>query len=156
MDDNPDAGERTERKMATFRIDDANRTVAVLEQRPTGKRGRPRWYLTEDGARVVEAMSKIGCSTEEIAAAMGVRRDTLNAPHNRVLFGLARDRGLNAQKTDIRQAQARIMHAGSSQMAIFLGKNYLGQTDKTEIQVTEAPLSEMDIDELAKKLREEK
>ena len=39
----------------------------------------------------------------------------------------------------IRNSQYKIMRQGSATMAIFLGKNYLGQTDKVEVTDANAP-----------------
>ena len=42
----------------------------------------------------------------------------------------------------------RLVRKDNSSMAIFLGKNYLGQTDSSQIQITEQPPEDMDVNEL--------
>lgn len=121
-----------------------------------GKGGRPRLILTEEGLRMVESMASIGCTIEEICAAMDVGRATLTSTANRDVFRNAYERGREAQKTSIRKAQAEIMKKGSAQMAIFLGKNVLGQSDRSEMVLTEKRPEEMDIEELAAVLRKVK
>lgn len=146
---------KEERVTTSVVLDGVKQTITVVEKRNMGK-GRPRWYLTDDGVRMVEKMSSWGCTLKEIAAAMGIHVNTLMAQHNRKYLDPARERGLEAQKTSIRLAQKRIMESGSATMAMFLGKNYLGQSDKSEIQLTDKRVDDMTIEELAERLRGKK
>ena len=42
-------------------------------------KGRPRKVLNGTGIKVIEALSRVMCTEEEIAACLGVKKDTLHA-----------------------------------------------------------------------------
>ena len=136
------------KKKSTELTDVRANGVTILKPVTTAKGGRPRLVLTEDGAHMVEAMASYGCTVSEIAVAMGVAESTLRAQHNRAVFEEALIKGGESLKTRVRRAQISILENGSTAMAIFLGKNVLGQSDRAEIQVTERPPEDADIDEL--------
>lgn len=129
-------------------LSDVSADGVVILRKVSGPKGRPRLQLTPEGAGMVERLASIGCTKIEIAAAMGVDIRTLEASHNKALFADAHVKGAEAQKVAIRRAQMAILERGSTAMAIYLGKNYLGQSDRTELSVTERLPSDMDIDEL--------
>lgn len=92
-------------------------------------KGRPKKVLNATGIAVIEALAKIQCTHEEIAAALGVRKDTLYAAHNEEAFYTALERGQEVGKASLRRTQFRLAQE-SATMAIWLGKQYLGQRDK--------------------------
>lgn len=111
---------------------------------PNGK-GNPYLVLTEDGIKFIERLYACNCSTKEVAAELGVSVDALNNKFNKEVNRLARERGQERFKSEIRQEQRKILKRGDSRMAIWLGKQYLGQTDKIEASVT---VEEKSADEL--------
>ena len=82
--------------------------------------------------KLVENLAAIGCSNEEIAVAVGCGRTTIFRR-----FGTVTDKGLQRFKTSIRRAQYQAMNNGNVAMMIWLGKQYLGQRDKFDIDVRE-------------------
>lgn len=144
------------RDLVTARSKKGDVVILRRESVNKGKGGRPRLVLTEEGLRMVESMASIGCTIEEIAAAMDVSTETLTSTANREVFRHAYEKGKEEQKTSVRKAQAEIMKKGSAQMAIFLGKNVLGQSDRSEMVLTEKSPEEMDIEELAEVIRKMK
>lgn len=98
--------------------------------------------LTEDGAQYVTKLASFGCTIEEIAGEIGVSVPTLTNARNKTLFYEAFQKGSFQFKTSIRVSQSRIMKKGSAPMAIFLGKNYLGQKDTITQDIPATALSE--------------
>ena len=92
--------------------------------------------LTEDGEKYIEKMFGMNCSTEEVAADLGITTSVLLNRANREIVERARIRGHERFLTEIRQQQRNILKRGDSRMAIWLGKQYLGQSDKVEASVT--------------------
>ena len=90
---------------------------------PDGKRkpGRPRLEVDEDQIR---ALASIQCTYEEIAAVVGVSLDTIKRNYA-PLIKEAREGG----KASLRRKQWKLADK-SAAMAIFLGKNNLGQVDQ--------------------------
>ncbi len=109
-----------------------------------GKSGRPRKVLNSTGLRVVEALAKVMCTEEEIAACLGVKTDTLHASHNEKLFLGALGKGRENGKMSLRRHQFELSKVNAT-MAIWLGKQYLGQTDniKTNANDEESPLDRL-------------
>lgn len=94
---------------------------------PSGK-GRKRKVLNATGVRVVEALARVMCTEEEIAACLGVKIDTLHAPHNENVFLGALEKGREHGKMSLRRHQFELSKTNAT-MAIWLGKQYLGQRD---------------------------
>lgn len=107
--------------------------ITVCIKKKTGKAGKPALILTEDGARYIETLAGYGCTKEEIAFNVGVALNTLTNETNKPLFEDAYSKGKSSFIASIRASQVKIMKKGSSAMAIFLGKNYLGQKDSQEV-----------------------
>ena len=74
-------------------------------------------------------MAKRQCTQAEMAEALGVHADTLR---NRFSAQLAKWRSVG--KTRLRAMQWRRCRKGSDSMLIHLGKQYLDQSDKTQIE----------------------
>ena len=77
--------------------------------------------------KIVEIMARYHASVDEIAAEFGCHRDTIR---NR--FKDAMERGKQNACYRLRVMQWKSAERGNVTMQIFLGKQYLGQSDKTE------------------------
>jgi hypothetical protein len=93
--------------------------------------------LTEDGYHYLEDMARVGCTRAEIAASLGIGRDTL------YLYEKADPRITNIIETEhevgrqeLRMMQKRAAKKGSNAMLIWLGKQWLSQSDKAEFRNT--------------------
>ncbi len=97
------------------------------------KKGRPLADIDWDK---VDSMCKIQCTGDEIASVLDIHYDTL---HN----ACKREKGMNfsdylpqkamAGKASLRRVQWKAATGGNSTMMVWLGKNVLGQTDKSTI-----------------------
>lgn len=110
---------------------DGVREVTLIENRPDAK-ARHKAYLTEDGAKYIRNLLAQGCIISDILDEIGITRDTLNAPHNRELFNNALTEGRARFRSSLRAKQTEVALNGCSSMLIFLGKNYLDQSDRVE------------------------
>lgn len=89
------------------------------------KVGRPKFqidYVT------VEKLAHIQCTKLEIANFLGCSVDTLDRDNN---FAEHYKKGLDGGKMSLRRIQFKLAEKNSA-MAIFLGKQYLGQKDIVE------------------------
>lgn len=89
------------------------------------KMGRPLAVIDLD---VAEKLGQIQCTHKECAAFMGIPEGTLA---NREDFTTAYKKGLEVGKISLRRLQFKQAEK-SPAMAIWLGKQYLGQTEKFE------------------------
>lgn len=107
---------------------------------------RPRKEIDKND---FEKLCGLQCTQEEICSWFDVTDKTLQAWCKRTyrkgfseVYAKKRERG----KISLRRAQFRLAEKNAA-MAIFLGKNYLGQTDKQEQIITTVedltPLAEM-------------
>jgi len=98
---------------------------------------RPRKEIDQDQ---FEKLCGLQCTKEEISSWFDVSEDTLERWVNRtykenfaVVFAKKREKG----KISLRRSQFRLAEK-SAAMAIFLGKNYLGQRDSIEYEDKDA------------------
>ena len=109
--------------------------MAKHSQKTQKKMGRPRKEIKKEQ---FESMCAIQCTLDEICAVLGVTDVTLNTWCKETYEGrtfsevFAEKRGLG--KMSLRRSQFKLAEK-SAAMAIFLGKNYLGQTDTVTNQV---------------------
>lgn len=89
------------------------------------KNGRPR---KEIDMELVERLADIQCTEEEIASVLNCSVDTLARQPS---FAEVYKRGREMGKSSLRRTQWKIAQNNAT-MAIWLGKQYLGQTDKVE------------------------
>jgi hypothetical protein len=87
--------------------------------------GRPRKLVDEKS--ILDLASK-GRTLYEIAAYCGVSDDTLSRNYAEVI-----ERGRQLMKGSLRSKQVEVAMRGNPQMLIWLGKQNLGQTDKSEL-----------------------
>lgn len=100
------------------------------------KVGRPRFEIDYE---LLDDLCKIQCTGNEIAGIMRVDYDTLNRAlkrdgHNNFTdyFAIASSEG----KMSLRRKQFETAMSGSVPLMIWLGKQTLGQTDKSETETT--------------------
>jgi hypothetical protein len=110
-----------------------------FDLKPT--RGRPRKVLNEYGASTVEKLAGMMCTDEEIASVMGVSVDTLLNASNKKTFSERKETGRNKGKASLRRMQYKAAEAGSTSMLIWLGKQFLGQTEKQETAITDGSIT---------------
>jgi AraC-like DNA-binding protein len=82
---------------------------------------------------VVRRLAAMQCTHEEIAAVVGCSHDTLTRRFRKEL-----DVGPQQGKARLRRVQWRQAMKGNTAMLIWLGKQMLGQSDKTEVGVGKA------------------
>lgn len=75
----------------------------------------------------VEKLAAMGCTTKEIASFFDCSRDTIERRFAAIL-----EKGKEKGKAKLRRLQWQSAEKGNVVMQIWLGKNYLGQTDKVE------------------------
>jgi transcriptional regulator with XRE-family HTH domain len=80
----------------------------------------------------VEKLAAIGCSQEEIATVVGCSRQWINQRFKRQVAA-----GYDRLRMSLRRWQYEKAKDGNVAMLIWLGKQYLGQTDRSESKITE-------------------
>lgn len=98
--------------------------------------GRPIKLISEQGKEFITRLAGIMCTDEEIAAMMSdnheqISVDTLTNENNKETFAECKEKGQATGKASLRRNQFRLAESNAA-MAIFLGKNWLGQSDKIE------------------------
>ena len=106
--------------------------------------GRPKLLLNEDGKQLIEVLAGLFCTDEEMAGAMKCTVETLQSPLNREVFLEHKNTGRQSGKCSLRRKQFKLADKSAS-MAIFLGKNYLDQTDGTtqKLEITGADQNQL-------------
>ena len=99
------------------------------------KRGRPKKYVDLE---LVEKLAHIQCTHAEIASTLGVSVDTLQRNEH---FAATYKRGAEGGRKSLRRMQFESANRGNVAMQIWLGKQYLGQTDKGALEVVSLPTS---------------
>ncbi len=104
------------------------------------KGGRPRIEMTEEMYGKITGISTMQCPDEEVAAFLGMSYSTFKrrkAEDPRLVEAIesGRDHGRQA----LRAAQWSKAIDGNVTMMIWLGKQYLGQSDKTDLTSGDRP-----------------
>lgn len=103
--------------------------------RMTKKMGRPKKEIKQEQ---FEAMCQIQATHEEIQLVLGVSDKTLNAwckrTYGRTFSDVFREKR-EVGKISLRRKQWKLADK-SAAMAIFLGKQYLGQRDEKSLELT--------------------
>jgi hypothetical protein len=107
------------------------------------KGGRPAFEFSPKVLQQIQDLASYMCTKEEVANIIGCHRTTLYRNEQALE---AYDKGVNVAKRNIRKTQFDIAtKLNSSIMAMWLGKVYLGQTDKIQTNDDNAPLPIYDI-----------
>lgn len=96
--------------------------------------GRPE---KEIDYKTLDSLCKIQCTGEECASFLDMDYDTLNNALKRDGFGGFSDyfsKKAPGGRISLRRRQFKEAMDGNSTMLVWLGKNWLGQTDKTEVK----------------------
>jgi hypothetical protein len=109
------------------KIDGKKIDIDIFFEKKSTK-GRPRLVLTEDALKLVESLSRIMCTEEEIASILNCSRDLFYTPDNKDLYRQAVEKGKCQGKQSLRRMQYELAKKNAT-MAIWLGKQYLGQSD---------------------------
>ena len=97
---------------------------------------RPKGTTISIDWKRVDAMCAIQCTGQEIADVLGFSYNTLVRACEReqgVLFEEYFAQKRSSGKSSLRRKQYSIAMNGNPTMLVWLGKNWLGQTDKSEI-----------------------
>ena len=89
---------------------------------PKPKMGRP---LAEVDEKLIYTLAQKMCSKTEIASLCGISVDTLDNRFSDIV-----QKGYDNRRQRLRDLQWEIAEKGCYSMAIFLGKQYLGQSDR--------------------------
>jgi hypothetical protein len=118
------------------------------------KLGRPRFEFTPKVLEQIEKLASVMCTLSEIGDIIGCSHDTIQRNQE---AKEAIKRGVANAKQSIRKTQFDIAtKLNSSIMAVWLGKVYLGQTDKIQNTDDNIPLPIYDIVEEPKEVIEMK
>src|SRR5215472_1243756 len=108
------------------------------------KRGRPKKFVDLE---LVEKLAHIQCTYGEIASTLGVSVDTLQRNKD---FAVVYKRGAEGGRKSLRRMQFESANKGNVVMQIWLGKQYLGQSDQGTLEVRRGPsLRELSTQELS-------
>ena len=97
-----------------------------LDAIPKAKLGRPKIVI--DYA-LVEKLARIMCTVEEISSFLDIPTRTLERDET---FCRTYKKNIDTGKISLRRSQMKLADNGNATMNIWLGKQYLGQTDKIE------------------------
>jgi hypothetical protein len=112
--------------------------------------GRPKKPIDYE---LVERLSRLHCTQVEIAEALGLSVDTLQRDDK--FCGIYK-RGIEQGRASLRRLQWDAAENGDKTMLVWLGKQYLGQRDKQDVENTvkmdKSPVEELlqSIDSLKK------
>ena len=100
--------------------------------------GRPMKLISKQGELFISKLAGIMCTDEEIAAMMSDEKqkisvDVLTNENNKAVFTECKEKGQATGKASLRRNQFALSETNAT-MAIFLGKNWLGQTDKQDVK----------------------
>lgn len=116
-----------------------------IEDTIVNKGGRPRIELD---FKTIDKLCAIQCTGEEIASVLDIDYDTLNRR-------LKQDTGMSFTeyfikksgngKASLRRRQFELAANGNVTMLVWLGKQYLSQSDKSDIMIDEDRVDKLDI-----------
>ena len=104
------------------------------------KTGRPKKYNIQK--EKVEQLASFGCTNTDIASFFGCDVSLITKTYSQFLTK-GRDKG----KIRLRQLQWKSAEKGNTAMLIWLGKQILNQTDKSEVELVK-PIEDILFDEL--------
>lgn len=95
---------------------------------PKNKGGRPKMEIDYSA---VEKLASMMCTQEEIAAYLDVSVRTLQRDDE---FCRTYKKGIEKGRMSVRRQQLKLLESGNATMGVWLGKQYLGQRDKQEVE----------------------
>tara|TARA_R100001530_G_scaffold120410_1_gene87684 strand:- start:54 stop:365 length:312 start_codon:yes stop_codon:yes gene_type:complete len=101
---------------------------------------RPKKYDIDP--KQVEKLASYGCTNTEIASFFGCSKDLISKSYSTNV-----EKGKDSGKIRLRKLQWRAAERGSVPILIWLGKQYLDQTDRKEIEMN-TPIDEITFDEI--------
>lgn len=110
------------------------KNILIMEMRKSPS-GYSSLYFTPEGCDYITKLAGFGATIEEICDDIGVSVPTAQNKNNKEMFMKAYQKGKSEFFRNIRINQTTIMRRGSASMAMFLGKNYLGQRDNPKDEV---------------------
>lgn len=102
--------------------------------------GRPK---ADVNPVAVEAAASVGCTMKEIATIAGCSVATLENHFSDVI-----ERGRNNLNMSLRRKQVEIAKAGNVSMLIWLGKNLLGQSERTTVDIDVSKLTDSELESI--------
>jgi hypothetical protein len=104
----------------------------MAEKRKAGR--PPALEPDEKTVTTVKGLGRIQATTKECAAVLGVTEKTFIEFRKRhPEIQSAYEEGVGAGRASLRRRQFKAAEAGNATMLVWLGKQYLGQTDKQDI-----------------------
>jgi hypothetical protein len=101
--------------------------------------GRPRIDID---LGQLEQLCQLNCTIDEIAAVFDCTRKTIERRMSEdEQFAQIIDKGRSMGKISVRREQFRIMQGGNASMAIWLGKQLLGQRDERDFAASTVPIT---------------
>jgi hypothetical protein len=100
------------------------------------KVGRPKILLTDEQLKTIDNLCAIQCTGEEIASVLEIDYDTLNArlkDHYGMNFSEYFEQKSGKGKASLRRKQFQLAESGNATMLVWLGKQWLNQKDRSEI-----------------------
>lgn len=80
----------------------------------------------------LEKLSMLHCSDRELAGWFGVDVKTIERRRKEPEFAAAMERGRCKGKINVRRMQMQLLEKGNATMAVWLGKQLLGQSDQAD------------------------
>jgi len=114
--------------------------AAKTSATPKNKGGRPSVPINIEE---FEKLASLQCTQEDAAAWFGCGLSTIKRKLKEQKYREAWDRGLGNGRVSLRRKQMKLADKNAT-MAIFLGKQYLGQRDLTAVELAgkdDAPVS---------------
>ena len=81
----------------------------------------------------LEKLAALQCTDEEMAGWFGISTRTIERRRKSPVFAETIERGKAKGRISLRRSQLKILQDGSATMGIWLGKQYLGQTDEVNV-----------------------
>jgi len=106
------------------------------------KMGRPTIQIDYD---TIDKLCAINCNTDEIVAYLNIKDHTISEntivrrikeDFNMTFGDYVKQKASATCKVALRRAQMRLVSEGNPAMIIFMSKNLLGMTDKTQTELT--------------------
>src|SRR5712671_8167941 len=86
----------------------------------------------------LEKLAMLQCTDEEVAAWFGVTTRTIERRRKTGKFAKIMERGRAKGRISLRRTQMRLAEQGSGSVAIWLGKQLLGQTDHIDHHIEQS------------------